>query len=256
MKPLLFTHSNHIGTLTINRPDALNAVNGELLKELQEFVTSKPDIKVLIITGQGSKAFIAGADIREMQGMTGETSQFLCALGQQVTLHIENAPFVTIAAVNGYALGGGLEIALSCDFIYCARSAKLGLPEVSLGLIPGFGGTQRLSRAVGTRMAKELIFTGRKIDAEEALRIGLANRVCDDNELLSTCQSTAEEILKNSMASVILSKRIIDQSYHLALSKALEEERHAFVRCFSCPDSKEGIQAFLDKRPPHFQGAK
>lgn len=254
MDHLQFTAHEDIGVLTINRPEALNALNHQLLRDLSAFLTTKHAIRVLILTGQGDKAFIAGADIREMESMSTGDSQYLSVLGQKVTLLLENAPFVTIAAVNGFALGGGLEIALACDFIYAARRAKLGLPEVSLGLIPGFGGTQRLARAVGPRMAKELIFTGKKITAEEALRIGLVNQVCEDNHLLDSCQQTAKEMLKNSTASILRAKHVINSCIHLPIEVALEHERQGFIQCFSYPDRLEGIHAFLEKRAPHFEG--
>ncbi|MDP1835115.1 MAG: enoyl-CoA hydratase-related protein [Chlamydiales bacterium] len=254
MDHLQFAAHEDIGVLTINRPEALNALNHQLLKDLAAFLTKKHAIRVLILTGQGDKAFIAGADIREMESMSTGDSQYLCVLGQKVSMLLESAPFVTIAAVNGFALGGGLEMALACDFIYCARKAKLGLPEVSLGLIPGFGGTQRLARAVGTRMAKELIFTGRKITADEAFRIGLVNHVCEDHQLLEICQQTAKEILKNSSASILRAKHVINSCFHLSIEVALEHERQAFIQCFSCPDRQEGIHAFLEKRSPHFEG--
>ncbi len=202
MDYLSFEQQGDIGVLRINRPQAHNALNSKLLQELSQWLKQDHSVKVLILTGQGEKAFIAGADIKEMASLDAAASQKFCALGQQVTLLLERASFVTIAAVNGFALGGGLEIALACDFIYAATSAKMGLPEVSLGLIPGFGGTQRLARAIGTRRAKELIMSGRKITADEALQMGLVNKVCHDHALIADCRHTAEGILKNSFASI------------------------------------------------------
>ncbi len=254
MENLSFEEQGEIGILRINRPQAHNALNSKLLEELLAWLKQERNVKIVIITGQGEKAFIAGADIKEMAALDATTSQKFCALGQQVTLQIEQASFVTIAAVNGFALGGGLEIALACDFIYAAKNAKLGLPEVSLGLIPGFGGTQRLARAVGSRRAKELIMTGKKISAEDAFRMGLVNKVCHDHALLADCRHTAEAILKNSFACIIAAKHALDSGYHLDIESALGIEQKAFTNCFNSPDRIEGMGAFLDKRTPNFYG--
>lgn len=254
MQHLLFEQEGPIGILRFNRPEALNALNSKLMEELSSLLSQHLPIRVMILTGSGEKAFIAGADIREMAPLSVSNSQRFCEVGQQMTLLLERAPFVTIAAINGFALGGGLEIALACDFIYASRTAKMGLPEVSLGVIPGFGGTQRLSRAVGARHAKELIYTGRKITAEEALAIGLVNRVCDPGDLLNVCRTTAHEILKNSHGSIIKTKQVIDHACHLPLEQALAAEQEAFVACFASADRQEGMQAFLEKRAPQFQG--
>ncbi|KKL68762.1 hypothetical protein LCGC14_2121730 [marine sediment metagenome] len=181
MELISFEKRGQTGILKVNRPEALNALNRAVLEELQRFLSSgvsSENIRALIFTGEG-KAFIAGADIKEMQALDGAGIGEFCELGQGVTNSLASLEMVTIAAVNGFALGGGLEMALACDFIYASTGAKLGQPEVTLGIIPGFGGTQRLSRAVGVRLAKELITTGRFLGAEEALRIGLVNKVVE-----------------------------------------------------------------------------
>ncbi len=255
MKYLSFEKKDKIGILQINRPEALNALNKNLLLELKQFLSEdykKEGIRVLILTGSGEKAFIAGADIKEMLPMSHlEMSDFF-DLGLEVTKLLENVPLVTIAAVNGFALGGGLEIALACNFIYASSSAKMGLPEVSLGLIPGFGGTQRLSRAVGKRVAMELIMTGKHINAEKAHEIGLVNRVCDPVALLDDCTKTAVSILKNGFIAVLQGKRAIQYGYNLSLEEALQLEKNMCCVAFATPDRLEGMQAFTEKRKPDF----
>lgn len=240
-----------IGTITVNRPEALNALNRAVLIELQGVLTTlavKENARAVILTGAGGKAFIAGADIKEMQEMSRYQMEQFCYLGQQVANHLENAPFVTIAAVNGFALGGGLELALGCDFIYASKNAQLGLPEVTLGLIPGFGGTQRLSRAIGTRRAKELIFSGRKISAEEAATIGLVNRVCEPETLLNECHKTASEIIRNGSAAIREAKKTINQWLSIGLEVGLEEERKACASCLDTEEARENLNAFIRKK--------
>ncbi|MBW8003539.1 MAG: 3-hydroxybutyryl-CoA dehydrogenase, partial [Planctomycetes bacterium] len=198
MKCLSFEKRERLGLLKINRPQALNALNRALLEELDRFLSTQitsENIRVLILTGEG-KAFIAGADIKEMQSFNESQIREFCNLGHRVARRLETLEQVTIAAVNGYALGGGLEMALACDFIYAASNARLGQPEVSLGVIPGFGGTQRLSRAVGTRKAKEMISTGQLLDAEESLRFGLVNKVVEPDRLLDEAMGAAEKIIQ------------------------------------------------------------
>lgn len=236
--------------LKVNRPHALNALNTETLNELWHFLTMEvleQGVKALIFTGSGSKAFIAGADIKEMSAMDSRQMLQFCQLGQQVANALENAPFLTLAAVNGYALGGGLEMALACDFIYAAKSAKVGLPEVTLGIIPGFGGTQRLSRAVGTRFAKELIMSGRVITAEMAHEMGMINRVCSDDSLLAECLGVAEAITKNAQKAVIQTKSAINAGYGLPLAEALELERNMCAMCFATPEREDRMNAFVNK---------
>lgn len=241
---------DQIGILTINRPAALNALNETLLHDLLELLntaTEERKLRALILTGAGPKAFIAGADIKQMAAMDHLQMHRFCGLGQQVTLALEQAPFVTIAAVNGYALGGGLEMALACDFIYAAQGAKLGLPEVTLGIIPGFGGTQRLARAIGSRRAKEIMMTGQMLTADQALSLGVVNRVCSEGKLISESLETAQNILKNSAIAVAQIKRAVDGGYNMSLIEALELERNMCSVCFATPERLSHMEAFLKK---------
>lgn len=252
MGNLIFEQRGRVGVLRINRPDHYNALNLSTLQDMQEFFDTAPDLRALVLTGMGDKAFIAGADIREIQRMSPEQMLDFLRLGQEVASDIETAPFVTIAAVNGYALGGGLEMALACDFIYAARGAKLGLPEVTLGMIPGFGGTQRLARAIGTRGAKELIYSGRSITAEEAFNIGLVNHLCESETLMEQCYATIATILRNSFTAAMHAKEAIGEGFGLDPHDALELEQNLALICFSSGDRFEGVEAFLNKREPHF----
>jgi len=254
MEMISFEKKGPVGILKFNRPKVLNALNRKLLDELEGFLTTQiksQHVRILIVTGEG-KAFVAGADIKEMQSYDTAAAREFCELGQRITTLLETLDMVTIAAVNGFALGGGLEIALSCDFIYVSNTAKLGLPEVSLGVIPGFGGTQRLARALGARRAQELITTGRAIDAAEALRIGLANAVTEPENLLDEAMKTAQSILKNSFAAVCRAKHAINDGAELVLKEALEIEQNYFVDCFTHKDQAEGMAAFVEKRKPEF----
>ncbi len=255
MEYFLFEKRGRVGILTVNRPEALNALCTPLLDELNRFLSDDiqaEQLRALIVTGAG-KAFIAGADIKEMLALTAEENQAFCELGHAATGALEALEMLTIAAVNGFALGGGTEMALACDFIYAAAGAKFGLPEVTLGLIPGFGGTQRLARAVGGRQAKELIMTGRMIDAQEALAIGLVNKVVEPDALLDEAVATAELVLSNSFSAAMRAKRAVDQGIDLPLAKGLELERKAFVDGFGAKDRKEGLSSFVEKRKPDFE---
>jgi enoyl-CoA hydratase len=251
MKTIVWEITNQVAVLTVNRPEALNALNTDVLLELLGFLSTtalQEKVRVVILTGAGSKAFIAGADIKEMQNKTAFQMEQFCALGQLVANTLETAPFVTMAAVNGYALGGGLEIALGCDFIYASKKALLGLPEVHLGIIPGFGGTQRLPRAVGSRLAKEMILNGLKISAEDAAKIGLVNHVSEPEKLLEHCLKTAEEIAKNSPSAIREAKRAINSWSTLGLEAALEEERKGSARCLETEESKNAILSFTRRK--------
>jgi enoyl-CoA hydratase len=243
-------HSPSIGILKINRPPVLNAINRAALEEMLHFLQSKThqeECRALILTGVGEKSFIAGADIKEMQSMSHTEMLQFCELGQEVTLAFSKAPFVTIAAVNGYALGGGFEMALACDFIYASKNAKFGLPEVSLGLIPGFGGTQRLSRAVGSRLAKELIMSGRSFSANEAAAWGIVNHICESDKLIGDCCAAAAEIIRHSPFAIFQAKRAIDAGYNLPLIEAIELERNMCAVCFTTEECAKGMAAFLEK---------
>lgn len=251
MKTIILEKNGPIAFVKINRPESLNALNKELLEELAiliDLLTRGQQIKAMVLTGEGDKAFVAGADIKEMLQMTHVEMLRFCEMGQEVAHVIENAPFIIIAAVNGYALGGGLELALACDFIYASTTAKLGLPEVTLGIIPGFGGTQRLSRAAGTRLAKEMITTGKTISAPEAKEIGIVNRLCEPSQLLDECFQTASTIAKNSQMAVEQAKKAINVGYSLNIDDALELEKNMCAVCFSTPERQEAMQAFVDKK--------
>ena len=245
-----------IATLTINRPQTLNALNTATLKELSrafQELEENAQVKVIILTGAG-KAFVAGADISEMKDKNAIGGREFGLLGQSVFTAIENLSKPVIAAVNGYALGGGTELALACDMIYASEKAKFGQPEVGLGVTPGFGGTQRLPRRVGLAMAKELIFTGRIIDAKEAFRIGLVNKVVSSESLIEEVRRLAEEIASKGQVSVKLAKAVMNRGMDTDLHSALMLEADAFGLCFSTADQKEGMTAFLEKRKPRFAG--
>ncbi|TGK18605.1 crotonase [Leptospira fluminis] len=244
-----------IAILEINRPSALNALNEELLVQIrEEFRKLEQDgtIRVAIVTGQG-KAFVAGADIAKMRDLDAAPAESFSGVGQDAFDTIQNSGIVSIAAINGFALGGGLELALACDVRIGSEKAKLGLPEVSLGLIPGFGGTQRLARLIGYGRAIELVLSGDMISAEEAYRIGLLNRLVREGEdLLESSKQLAKSILKKGPIAVRTAKRIVLEGLEVPLSKGLELERKAFGSLFAEKESKEGMGAFLEKRPPNF----
>ena len=244
-----------IATLFIDRPKALNALNTKTLQELESALKSLPaDVRVLIVTGGGEKAFVAGADIAEMAALTDAQAQEFGALGHRVMAALEALPIPTIAAVNGFALGGGSELARACDFIYASEKAKLGLPEVGLGVIPGFGGTQRLTRVVGRARAKELIFTGDRIDAAKAKEIGMVLEVLPADGLLAHCRAVAEKIVKNSPLAISKAKQVIEAGADQDLRAANDIERQAFGDLFGSEDQREGMKAFLEKRPATFTG--
>ena len=255
--PVLLSHEEHLSTITINRPRAMNALNVETLKSLRDAVDEvarRTEARAVIVTGAGGKAFVAGADIAGMATMTADQGQDFAELGDEVFGALEALPVPVIAAVNGFALGGGCELALACDFIYASTKAKFGQPEAKLGVVPGFGGTQRLPRRVGVGLARELTYTGRMIDAEEALRIGLVNRLCAPEELLPQAKDTALEIAKNGPLAVANAKSLIAAGEHLALTEAIALEARAFGALFASSDQKEGMDAFLNKRAAAFKG--
>jgi enoyl-CoA hydratase len=250
-------HEGHVSVLTINRPDKLNALSQEVLGDLGAAIASisrSDDVRAAVITGTG-KAFVAGADIGAMRDMDEAQARGFGALGHSVFSRIEHLRFPVIAAVNGFALGGGCELALACDFIYASTKAKFGQPEVNLGIIPGFGGTQRLPRRVGSAMARELIYTGKIILAEEALRIGLINAVFEPDELLTAATKAAADIAAKGPLAIAAAKRLIRDGIDMPLPQANEIERDAFGEGFGTDDQGEGMAAFLEKRAPNFKGA-
>jgi len=256
-KNILFEINDNIATVTINRPKSLNALNSEVLNEIfiaVESIASNENLRVLILTGSGEKAFVAGADISELAELNTLEAKFFVANGHKTMAALQNLSIPVIAAVNGFALGGGLELALSCDFIYASENSKFGLPEITLGLIPGFGGTQRLSRIIGKNMAKEMIFTGKMISAEEASQMGFVNIVVPADELIETVTKTAQGIAAKGKVSLNLAKQTINQGMDVDLATGCKMEIDAFALCVASEDAQEGTQAFLEKRKPVFKG--
>jgi len=253
-KYLLFEKKESIGILTFNRPEKLNSLNIALLKEFDEFITSieKESIQILVLIGSGDKAFIAGADIKEMAGFTNEEFLQFIDLGQKITLNMEHSKIIFIAAVNGFALGGGFEMALACDLIYASTDARFGLPEVKLGIISGFGGTQRLSRLIGKNKASELIYTGKIISGDEAFRLGIVNRLVNSVELKSSVIELSSLIIKNSPLALKQAKKSINYGFNISITEALELEKQICSFCFASHDKNEGINAFIEKRIPNF----
>jgi enoyl-CoA hydratase len=254
---LLFEIKGSVGIITLNRPKALNALNSELLQELSSLLDTigeDKSVQVVIITGSGEKAFVAGADIAEMQSMSAIEGRNFGKIGQAVFNKMESLPQPVIAAINGFALGGGCELAMACDIRIAAEKAKFGQPEVSLGITPGFGGTQRLPRLIGKGRAKELIYTGDIIDAGEAYRIGLVNKVVALDELMSTAQAMAEKILSRAPVAVQLSKAAINEGLNMDLASGVAYEGEVFGLCFATTDQKEGMTAFLEKKKVTFSG--
>jgi enoyl-CoA hydratase len=245
-----------VATITINRPEALNAFNSAQLEALlarMGEVSGDADIRAIIITGAGERAFIAGADIKEMQGKTALEAKAFAEMGQAVCAAIEHAPQPTIAAINGFALGGGCEIALACDIRLASAGAALGQPEVRLGILPGWGGTQRLPRLVGAGIARELIFTGRRVGAEEALRIGLVNAVYPAEELLPKARELAEGIAAQGPLAVRHAKAAIACAFG-ETAGGFAQEAQLFALLFGTEDQREGMGAFVERRKAQFAG--
>jgi enoyl-CoA hydratase len=243
MSTVLMERDEHVVTVTLNRPDKLNALNEELLRELGRTVhelSHDATVRCAILTGAGEKAFAAGADIAAMSEMSAVEAKYFGELGHRIGRAIEELHFPIIAAVNGFALGGGCEIALACDFIYASDKAKLGQPEVNLGVLPGFGGTQRLARRVGAARARELCMTGDTLGAEEALRIGLVNAVVPHAELLPRVREVAKKIASKGPLAVAAVKRVIARGADVPLPTANELEATAFAALFGTHDQREG----------------
>lgn len=254
---LLIEKDGDIAIVTINRPKALNALNAETLSELgkaMDDLGQDDSVKVIILTGAGDKAFVAGADISFMQSMNAIEGRNFALLGQQVFSKIENLPKPVIAAINGFALGGGCELAMSCDIRIASEKGKFGQPEVNLGVIPGFAGTQRLPRLVGKGIAKELLYTGDMFGADVAFRIGLVNKVVPAAELLDSAKEMAKKIASKGAVAIRLCKEAVNEGLEMEVEKAFAHEANLFGLCFATEDQKEGMSAFLEKRAPQFKG--
>jgi enoyl-CoA hydratase len=254
---LLVESENGIGIVTINRPKALNALNAATIRELDQVfdeLGQDNGVKAVILTGSGDKSFVAGADITEMQPMTAIEGRTWAKVAQAVFNKIENLPKPVIAAINGYALGGGCELSMACDIRIASEKAKFGQPEVSLGIPPGFGGTQRLSRLVGKGRAKELLFTGEMIDAAEAYRIGLANKVVAPEELMEAAKAMAQKIISRAPIAVQACKAAVNEGLDTDLESGIAYEAEVFGLCFATEDQKEGMAAFVEKRKANFSG--
>jgi enoyl-CoA hydratase len=250
---------NGVWILSVHRPEALNALNALVLNEMADALRQIGEIdfenaRALIITGSGDKAFVAGADIKEIAELNEDQAYAFAQRGQSIFHELNLLKIPVIAAVNGFALGGGLELALGCDFIFASDNAKFGLPEVGLGLIPGFGGTVRLARAVGIRKAREMTFTGDILSAQEALDVGLVNKVVPQAELMNAVMKTVNTILTRGPIAVAAAKRSINQSYELDVDQAQKTEAQHFAELFSTQDVREGTRAFVEKRKPAFKG--
>jgi len=256
-KNIILEKEPGLAVLIVNRPQALNALNYETLQEIKDAifqVSADNDIKALIITGAGEKAFVAGADIVFMEKLNAIEGREFGALGQAVFASIDNLQKPVIAAINGFALGGGCELAMACDIRLASENARFGQPEVSLGITPGFGGTQRLARLIGSGPAKELIYTGMNINALEAFRLGLVNHVYAPDSLLDEARKMAQKIINNAPLAVSLSKTAINKGLQTDIDTALAIEADVFGLCFSTQDQKEGMSAFINKRQVNFIG--
>jgi enoyl-CoA hydratase len=259
MSYILTDISKQIAVLTINRPDALNAINNEVIKDLSTAIKSCIDnnnVGVIILTGSGDKAFVAGADIKRMQAISPKDAYEFGKTGQQMTVLIENSPKPIIAAVNGFALGGGCEISMACHIRVASETAVFGQPEVLLGILPGWGGTQRLPRLVGTGIANEIITTGRMINASEAKSIGLVNHVVPPNELMNKCTEIGDQILKNGPNAIAHSLECIRRGIGTTIEAGLKIEVNKFSNLFGTDEANEGLSAFVEKRKPNFRGTK
>ena len=255
---IIFQIDEGIGIIAFNRPKALNALNAALLEEFSQAldeIAADENIRVLVLTGAGDKSFVAGADINELAVCNALTAKNFGRKGHTILAKLQELPIAVIAAVNGFALGGGTEIAIACDFIYASENAKFGQPEINLGLIPGFGGTQRLPRLIGMNMAKELVFTGKMISAAEAEKIGLANKVVPQDQLMEEVMKTAREIASKGKVSLRAAKQAINFGMNADLATGIHIEIEGFGQCYASSDSKEGTSAFLEKRKAEFKGS-
>lgn len=256
LKNVILEKEEHLAIVTINRPKALNALNSETLKDLDtviEDLEKDSNIYAVILKGAGDKSFVAGADISEMKDLNEEQGKEFGILGNNVFLRLENLPKPVIAAISGFALGGGCELSMACDIRIASEKAKFGQPEAGLGITPGFGGTQRLARIVGAGRAKELIYTCDLIKADEAYRIGLVNKVVPVENLLNEAKAIAAKIIANAPIAVKYCKDAINRGTQVSIDKAVIIEAEDFGKCFSSDDQKEGMSAFLERREKNFQ---
>jgi enoyl-CoA hydratase len=256
-RTILYEKEKGIGVVCINRPQVLNALSSEVFSELYHVfkeIGADSEVKVVIITGAGDKAFVAGTDITEMKSRSSLEIRDFAMAARKANEAIYNLEKPVIAAINGFALGGGLELAMVCDLRICSENAKFGQPEINLGLIPGGGGTQRLTRLVGMTKAKELLFTGDMIDAQTAVDIGLVNKVVPAGKLMDEAKALAQKLLDKGAIALRLLKAVINSGINMNLVSALDFEAECFAMCFSTEDQKEGMNAFIEKRKPKFQG--
>jgi enoyl-CoA hydratase len=256
-KYVIYEKSDGVATITLNRPDALNAFSKEVVEEILhaiEDVRADETIRVVVLTGAGEKAFSAGADIKAMAGMTALKARELSLMGEKLCTSLENLEKPVVAAINGYALGGGLEVAMSCDLRIASENAKMGQTEINIGLIPGWGGTQRLTRLVGMTKAKEMVYTGKILDAKTAEQIGLLNMVVPADKFKETVRQFAQDLASKAPVAVRVAKVLINRGSDVGLESALALEREGFGVVGSSEDLKEGVSAFAEKRKPVFKG--
>lgn len=255
---IVYEEREGVGILTVNRPSVLNALNPDTVAEIgqvAEHVGRSDSVRCLVITGAGEKAFVAGADISKFPELGPLQARYFARQGQQVFNAIEALPIPVIASVNGFALGGGCELAMSCDFIYASEKAKFGQPEINLGIIPGFGGTQRLARLIGRAKAKELCMTGEQIGAQEAKELGLVARVLSPDTLWDTTWETASSLAQKGCVALRGVKQAIDNGQNCDIYSGCNLEAEYFSTCFASQDAEEGARAFLEKRKPQFSGS-
>jgi enoyl-CoA hydratase len=256
-KYIIYEKNEGVATITLNRPEALNAFSKEVVEEILhalEDVKTDESVRVVVLTGAGEKAFSAGADIKAMVGMTALKAREMSLMGERLCVGLENLEKPVIAAINGYALGGGLEVAMSCDLRIASENAKMGQTEINIGLIPGWGGTQRLTRLVGMTKAKELVFTGRIIDAKTAEQIGIINMVVPSDKFRETVSQFAKDLASKAPVALKVAKALINKGSDIGLESALALEREGFGVVGSSEDLKEGVSAFTEKRKPVFKG--
>lgn len=256
-KYIIYEKSEGVATITINRPDALNAFNADVVNEViqaLEDVRADENVRVVVLTGAGEKAFSAGADIKAMKGMNALKARELSQMGEKLCSTIENLEKPVIAAINGYALGGGLEVAMACDLRIASENAKMGQTEINIGLIPGWGGTQRLTRLIGMTKAKELIFTGKMIDAKTAEQLGLVNMVVSQDKFREVVRQFALELAQKAPVALKVAKALINKGSEISLDAAIALEMEGFGVVASTEDLQEGVSAFIEKRKPTFKG--